>query len=120
MTDETAELELRLERAFSPVDKRAFGVATGVVSGLLIFAVTAVALVLDPGGEVPLDLFAQYFAGYSVSVPGVFVGGAWGVFVGFIAGWFMAFVRNLSLATWQFVILARAELKASRDFLDHI
>ncbi|MEX2529300.1 MAG: hypothetical protein WD960_00880 [Gemmatimonadota bacterium] len=116
----TDDLDTTLQRVFSPVDKRAFGLATGVVSGLLIFAVTAAALVLDPGGEVPLALLAQYFAGYSVSVPGAFVGAAWGVFVGFIAGWFTAFVRNLSVATWRFVILARADLKASRDFLDHI
>lgn len=116
----TDELEKRLELAFSPVDKRAFGAATGLVLGLLISGVTAVALVLDPGREVPLDLLAQYFAGYSASVPGVFVGAAWGAFVGFVAGWFAAFVRNLSVATWRFVMLTRADLKASHDFLDHI
>jgi hypothetical protein len=81
---------------------------------------TVAGLLLDPQGQVNLALLAQYFAGYAVTWTGAFVGAAWGFFVGFVVGWFTAFVRNLTVALWIFAVRARAELRATRDFLDHI
>ena len=46
------------------------------------------------------------------------LGAAFGV--GFVAGWFTAFVRNLVCAVWLLGVRVRADLVASRDFLDHI
>jgi hypothetical protein len=106
--------------AFAPLHKRAFGIALGCAVGLAILLATGASLLLDPAGQLDLSLLAQYFAGYSVSWRGALVGGGWGFMVGFVAGWFAAFVRNLVLATWLFVIRTRAELAATRDFLDHI
>lgn len=116
----TEKLDPRLMLAFAPIHKRAFGVAVGTAAGLLVLLVTVTSLVLDPGGRVPLGLLSEYFAGYRVSWQGALIGGAWAFFVGFVAGWLMAFVRNLAIATWIFVVRARAELRATRDFLDHI
>lgn len=106
--------------AFAPVHKRALGIAVGLVAALVVAGLTLASLVLDPEGRFPLALLGQYFAGYTVSVPGIAIGAAWALFVGFVAGWFAAFARNLTVATWIFLVRARAELRATRDFLDHI
>lgn len=106
--------------AFAPVDKRAFGVAMGIAIALAMLLITVAGMALDPEGRLQLELLSQYFAGYGVTWPGALVGAAWGFFVGFIGGWFTAFVRNLAVAIWIFVVRARAELRATRDFLDHI
>jgi hypothetical protein len=114
------ELPPDLARAFAPLDKLAFGVAIGVASATVVFAVTAIYLLRRPEPGFDLDLFGEFFHGYSVSWGGALVGAAWGAFAGFVAGWFFAFCRNLSLATWLFVTRERAAREATRDFLDHI
>lgn len=118
------ELSERLPRSatllFAPLDKRAFGVAIGVAVGLVIFSVTAIDLAFHSSPWPGLSLLNQYFAGYSVTWAGAFIGLAWGFAVGFCAGWFVAFVRNLVLAISLFVLQTRAELGETRDFLDHI
>jgi hypothetical protein len=106
--------------SFAPMHKRAFGVATGTVGAILVALLTAGALVLPGAAEFPIGLLSEYFAGYSVSWPGVFVGAAWGFAVAFVAGWFAAFCRNLALAITTFMARARSELDETRDFLDHI
>ena len=116
--EEASDAEVLL--AFAPVHKRAFGVAMGVAIGLAVFMATVASVILDPGGRFSLALLAEYFAGYTVSWTGAFIGAGWGFFVGFVLGWFTAFARNLALATWIFIARTRAELAATRDFLDHI
>lgn len=116
----TEALEPRLLLAFAPLHKRAFGTAVGTAAAAVIGLFTVLGLVLDPERQGHLELLGEYLAGYSVSVTGIFIGAAWGLFVGFIAGWFIAFVRNLALAGWIFAVRTRAELRATRDFLDHI
>lgn len=106
--------------AFAPMHKRAFGVAMGTAVALLLALMTVMALVLPSARAFPLGLLGEYFAGYSVSWPGVIIGALWGFVVGFVAGWFTAFCRNLSLAISTFLIKARAELTQTRDFLDHV
>jgi hypothetical protein len=117
---EPIEQERQLELAFAPVHKRAFGTAVGLVVGLGVLFVTVLSLILDPEQQFPLTLLGQYFAGYDVSWTGALIGAGWGLFVGFVAGWFLAFARNLVLAAWVFMVRTRAELRATRDFLDHI
>ena len=48
------------------------------------------------------------------------IGGAWMFFIGFVWGWFLAFCRNLVLAIWLISVHVRADVAASRVFLDHI
>lgn len=110
-----------LQLAFAPLHKRAFGLALGVACGLLMLFVTLMSVWrAEPGAGPDLALLRNYFAGFSVSPGGAFIGLLWGVFVGFVAGWFIAFCRNLVLAFSVFLIRARAELNQTRDFLDHI
>lgn len=108
-----------LDLAFARLHKAAFGVATGVAGALAMAAVTVLVL-LRPQPRFPLDLLSEYFAGYSVSWSGVFIGAGWGFVVAFVAGWFLAFCRNLALAITAFAIRTRAELEQTRTFLDHI
>ncbi len=105
---------------FAPLDKRAFGVAIGVATGLVVFLATVLDLTLNSTPWLGLSLINQYFLGYSVSWPGAFLGLAWGFVAGFCAGWFVAFMRNLVLAISLFILQTRAELDDTRDFLDHI
>ena len=117
---EGALVERTLALAFAPLHKVAFGVAVGVASALVLAGVTAARLLLDPEGHTSLALLSHFFVGYEESWQGALIGGAWGFGVGFVAGWFVAFVRNLVLATWIFVVRARAELESTSDFIDHI
>ena len=113
-------LDHALELAFAPLNKRAFGVALGCAGALAMVLLTVAVLITDRAQQFPLGLLGQYFAGYTVSWPGVLVGAVWGFLVAFVAGWFFAFCRNAALAITAFAIRTRAELTETRDFLDHI
>jgi hypothetical protein len=109
-----------LRPAFLPLHKRAFGMAVGLALGGLLCGITVVHLVRQPDREFPLSLLGEYFAGYTVSWEGALLGLAWGFVTGFVGGWFLAFTRNVVLASIIFVTRTRAEMAATRDFLDHI
>lgn len=104
--------------AFAPLHKRAFGVALGLASGATLAVMTIVAVLR--GGPDQLGLLSNYFYGYTVTWTGAAVGFAWMSFVGFCAGWFTAFSRNFIIAASLWLGRTRAELEATRDFLDHI
>lgn len=116
----TDELPTPMKLAFAPLHKRAFGMATGVAAGLGVFGLTIIEVMRSPITPSPLRLLSEYFAGYTVSPRGAFIGLLWGFGTGFIMGWFVAFCRNLAVAASIFWIRTRAELRANRDFLDHI
>lgn len=118
-------LPAALALATAPIHKRAFGIATGIAMGLVMFLVTVVYLLrVDPGAPDTRDfgpgLLIHYFHGYSLSWTGALIALGWGFVVGFVIGWFVAFCRNLVLAASIFAIRTRSELAATRDFLDHI
>jgi hypothetical protein len=108
--------------AFAPLHKRAFGTALGAAVGVVMFGLTAIHLLRDPapGAALDLKLLANYFYGYTPTWPGALVGMFWGFVVGFVGGWFVAFCRNLVIAISIFITRTRAELRETRDFLDHI
>ncbi len=116
----TDAMPQRVKLAFAPLHKRAFGTAAGIAAGLGLFVVTIVELIRSPVEPSPLSLLNQYFAGYSVSLKGAFIGFFWGLATGFVMGWFLAFSRNFVVAASIFWIRTRADLRANRDFLDHI
>jgi hypothetical protein len=118
-TEESDELPLELALAFAPLHKRAFGTALGLTMGGLLFLVTAFGATV-PGPPEFLYRISNYFPGYTVTWAGAVIGFAWATFAFFVAGWFVAFVRNFVLAASIWVARTRAELAATRDFLDHI
>lgn len=117
--DESA-VEQQLSLAFAPLHKRAFGAAIGLACALSVIAVTLVHVLTQPVTAIDLSLLRHYFYGYEVSLKGAFIGGFWAFVAGFSAGWFLAFCRNFVIAVSVFLTRARAELQATRDFLDHI
>lgn len=106
--------------AFAPIHKRHFGTAIGVAAATVVAFFTILDMLVHPGDRGTIGLLSQYFTGYTVSWRGVFIGGAWAFFVGWVAGWFVAFCRNVALAATVFWVRAKANFRASRDFLDHI
>jgi hypothetical protein len=109
--------------AFAPIHKLALGVASGMVFGLLMVAVTIVPVIAGDGdGDLAmyLGLMDNYFYGYTVTPSGALVGLFWGFVVGFVAGFFAAFVRNLAVTIAVFTLRTKAELSQTTDFLDHI
>jgi hypothetical protein len=106
--------------AFAPLHKRHFGTAIGVAAAVVVSGLTIVDLLVHPGDGGMVGLLAQFFRGYSISPIGAVIGGLWAFFVGFVAGWFVAFCRNFALAAAIFWVRAKANMGASRDFLDHI
>jgi len=109
-----------LTRTFGRLDKSAFGIAVGSVSGLLVFLAT-VWLVVKGGDVVSsnLSLLGQYFLGYTVTVKGAFIGLGYAFVCGFLFGWLFAYLRNLFLALYVYRVKKRVELLSLRDSLDH-
>ncbi len=108
-----------LAQAFAPMHKRALGVAVGLMVAILVFAMTAFHIIVQPN-DIPVDLLSQYFYGYDTTWRGALIGVWWGFIAGFAAGWFLAFLRNFAVATWIFVVRTKASLAQTKDFLDHI
>jgi len=114
------ELPTSIQLAFAPLHKAALGVACGVAFGALICLITIVGIVRGAPLATSLTLLSEYLAGYSVTTTGAAIGLAWGFLIGFVVGWFFAFMRNFILAASVFWLRTRAEMQATRDFLDHI
>lgn len=113
-------LDRQLAHVFAPLDKRALGIALGSACAVLLGSITAIVVLRDAGETFPLVLLRQYFYGFEVTWLGVVTGTIWGFIVGFFWGWFFAFSRNLVLAIWLMTVRVRADMAASRVFLDHI
>lgn len=120
MASSSSSLERTLSHVFAPLDKRALGIALGAACSLLLAGATTIVLLRDTAREFPLALLRGFFYGYEVTWLGVVTGGIWGFVVGFFWGWFFAFARNLVLAIWLMTVRVRADMEASRSFLDHI
>lgn len=108
-----------LTLAFSPLHKRAFGMAVGITAGAALFLVTAWSLVR---GDPPylLQSLRYVLPLYDVTWPGAILGSVSAALAAFCAAWFLAFCRNLVVALGIWLVRTRAELAQTRDFLDHI
>ena len=116
----TEQIPPPLASVLAPLERHAFGVAIGTLSGVAVFLLTASDLLWHPQPGLSLELLGQYFPGYGVTWAGAVVGLLWAFIVGYAAGWFIAFVRNLGIAAWIFMVRTRHEMAATRDFLDQI
>ena len=119
-TEETAQ-ERVLLRTFARMDKPAFAIAVGTVSGFVFFLAT-IWLVIKGGDVVGphLRLLRQYFAGYTVTVRGSFIAFGYSFLWGFLFGWLFAYIRNLFLAVYIYRIKKKTELLSLNDFFDHL
>ncbi len=110
-----------LRRAFCRMDKLAFAVAIGTVSGLMVFIAT-LWLIIKGGAVVGphLSLLSHLFVGYSVTVKGAFVAFAYSFSWGFLFGWLFAYLRNLLVAYYIYRIKRKAEMFSLSDLFDRL
>ena len=115
------EVDERIAEIFPRIDGMALGIASGAVSGLLLFLATII-LVLKGGPVVGpnLHLLGQFLPGYSLTPAGSVLGLFYGLGVGFLAGWSFAFLRNVSLFLSLAVLRRRAQLQLLKRFLEFI
>ena len=74
------------------LNKRAFGLAAGILCGVAVFFAT-LATVWVGGGE-HLELLAKFYFGYTVSYAGALFGLVYGFIDGFLGGWLLAWLYN--------------------------
>jgi hypothetical protein len=113
-------VEVFLAKAFAPMHKRAMGLAVGLTAAALVALLTVFHVIVRPANALSIELLNQYFYGYDVSWRGALVGAWWAFVAGFVGGWFAAFLRNLFIGLWLMTVRVRANLRETRDFLDHI
>ncbi len=75
------------------LDLKATALAGGILWGLTVFLATI--WIVIKGGGLTLMKLSQFYIGYSVSIPGAFIGGIYGFFHGFIACLIFALLYNL-------------------------
>jgi hypothetical protein len=74
------------------LNKKALGLALGILWGLGVFIAT-VWVTWAEGGE-HLYLLSSFYIGYRVSYLGAFIGLIYGFIDGFIGGWLLAWLYN--------------------------
>ena len=107
--------------AFAKVDPVAFGVAVGVVSGLVLFLMTAT-LLLKGGAVVgpTLALLGHYLPGFSVSWSGAGVGLLEATLGGFALGYVGAWLRNWGMRAYAALVRSRANAEEQRHVLEKV
>lgn len=73
--------------------KRAFGVACGVVWGLVILFGTWFIVFVGAGGQM-FSRLSVFYRGYTTSIVGGLIGFVYGFITGFIIGFFIALIYN--------------------------
>jgi len=118
--DVVESIEGALATVFLKLDRVAFGLSLGTLSGLALFLATLI-LVLKGGDVVGprLALLSQYLPGYTVSAEGSFVGLFYGFIAGFSGGWSFAFLRNAAVFLYAAAVHRRAELYVLRKLLEY-
>ena len=114
------DVETILERVFLKLDRVAFGVSLGAVTGLAVFLATLILVI--KGGDVVgpnLRLLGEYLPGYRVTAPGSVLGLIYGSLTGFIGGWLFALLRNAMMFIYMAAIHRRAELYLLRKLLEY-
>jgi hypothetical protein len=114
-------VQANLAEVFMKIDRFAFGLSLGAVSGLILFAAT-LWLVLKGGAVVGpnLSLLSQFLPGYRVSAVGSIVGLLYGLTGGFVLGWAMAFLRNAMVFFYTVLLRQRAERHSLRRILEYL
>ncbi len=74
------------------LDKKAFGLAAGILWGATVLICTLWALMV--GGGEHIILLQKFYLGYGISPLGAVVGLIWGFVDGFVGGWIFAWLYN--------------------------
>jgi hypothetical protein len=116
-----AAVESAMSQALLRLDRTAFGLATGALAGIGLFAATLI-LVLKGGPAVGpnLRLLGNFFPGYQVTLGGSFIGLAYGFVTGFVGGWSFALLRNASVFLYITAIQRRVERRLLRKMFEYV
>ena len=74
------------------LNKKALGLACGILCGGTVMLVTLWVMILGGGGH--LYLLSRFYIGYSVSPLGAILGLVYGFIDGFLGGWILAWLYN--------------------------
>jgi hypothetical protein len=74
------------------LDKRAFGLALGAITGGCLFICTLWAMARGGGGH--LVMLKRFYIGYDISVVGALLGLVYAFIDGLIGGWLFAWLYN--------------------------
>ncbi len=116
-----AAVESAVSQALVRLDRTAFGLATGALAGIGLFAVTLI-LVLKGGPLVGpnLRLLGHFFPGYRVTLGGSFIGLVYGFLTGFVGGWSFALLRNTAVFLYITAIQRRVERRLLRKMFEYV
>lgn len=112
-------LRQNIIKVFPRMDTVAFGLSTGITSGLLLFLATIILVIKDgPMIGANLQLLNAYFPGYHVNLPGSLVGLFYGTVIGFIFGWVVAYLRNFCAYLSVMILDRKIEMNTMRRLLE--
>jgi hypothetical protein len=114
-------LKSAVAASYAKLNRNAFGLSTGITTGLLLWAATMFLVI--KGGDVVgphLSLLSQYFPGYYVGFLGSFIGLFYAFLVGFVAGWLFAFVRNAVVFLYLAIMRRSIERKLIIDLIQRL
>jgi protoporphyrinogen oxidase len=116
-----AAVESAISQGLVRLDRTAFGLATGALAGIGLFAATFI-LVLKGGPIVGpnLGLLGHFFPGYRVTLGGSFLGLAYAFLTGFVGGWSFALLRNASVFLYITAIQRRVERRLLRKMFEYV
>ena len=75
------------------LDVKAFAITAGIFWGLFLLIITWWIILLD-GASGDITFIGKVYRGYNISIPGSFIGLAWGLVDGTIIGALFAFAYN--------------------------
>jgi hypothetical protein len=100
--------------ALAKLDVIAFAIASAVVCGVVLLALTLLLVLKGAPPGVPigphLSQLAAFFPGYSVTAPGALIGGAYASAVGAVLGLLLSALWNAAHALFLAVVRMRASL----------
>jgi protoporphyrinogen oxidase len=97
MTPESKNIDDKLLKSAIKLNIKLLGFVFGFVSGLTLFLITLISHAKE-GGDL-LNLLGIFFIGYSVSIPGAFIGFLWAFFYGGIFGSLLYFTYSITLCS---------------------
>jgi len=106
--------EMIVTWAFARLDGRAFAAASATIAAAFLLLLTLALVIKGAPPGIPvgphLAKLAVFFPGYTVSVPGAFIGALYAALVGGALGWVLAIVWNFAHSLVLAVIRVQASL----------
>jgi hypothetical protein len=114
-------LPRRVVLVLAYLDARALGISLGIICGIWLFLITAIALWREDVRVLQsLALLSQFFPGFWVSYARILLDVAYACFSGFVIGYLFASIRNYLVHSYIRFLRRRGEQEAASELLDHL